>query len=613
MSKISAFKPFISSLRQTRAAALWRDENGSSLPLLALLLGGIVVTSSVAIQVGGVLNAKSRITAALDAAALAASNVALSYYNSQGASFDDTARTAISNEAKKYFYANFNPQFLNGDGTASTTGLSLTVTPSVQNNADSNVLNVTVHATAQVKASLFSLIGSSDVTTISRDASTTRKLPLNVEIVLALDNTGSMGDVIPGDASGKTKIQALRDSVNTLVTQLYGSDYSQSQAGPSNIKIGIVPYAIAVNVGKLLPSDMVSTAARTGATSAQLQAFISSTSSSGWAGCVEERSTDTSIVSVNTANVTTPAIDYDILDTPPGNGVPGWRPLYTPPVVMRTTYNNGTRTLDEAFNWYSVPNGFPPERYFTRTNTNTLHTEVGSIPSLGQYGFYTYSVGNDSTYNSTNFDCSVQALPLQSGYSKQQISNYVNGLAPRGATHSDVGMHWANRMLSPQAPFTAGAAFGDTRTQKYVVLMTDGVITGGIQYSSSTSIDNLYVNGISSDAAWPGYSSSYGLPTDRNLVNSAKYSDNVAAHEQRLLMACQAAKFPSGYSGSTQATTVYTILLGLTDAERSAKSYIYRACASNPTNNYIEANSADQLQNTFKTIGQTISGLRLTL
>jgi len=70
----------------------------------------------------------------------------------------------------------------------------------------------------------------------------------NTDVMFVLDTTGSMSWTNPGDT--KPKIDVLRDTVHTFVTELEGSK------GPGvRMRYGFVPYSSNVNVGYLLKSD----------------------------------------------------------------------------------------------------------------------------------------------------------------------------------------------------------------------------------------------------------------------------------------------------------------------------------------------------------------------
>jgi Flp pilus assembly protein TadG len=57
------------------------------------------------------------------------------------------------------------------------------------------------------------------------------------------------------------------------------------------------------------------------------------------------------------------------------------------------------------------------------------------------------------------------------------ITGKLSVMTPYAWTHIAVGVEFGYQMLSPNAPFTQGAAFEDTGTKKFLVVLTDGAQT----------------------------------------------------------------------------------------------------------------------------------------
>jgi Flp pilus assembly protein TadG len=72
----------------------------------------------------------------------------------------------------------------------------------------------------------------------------------------------------------------------------------------------------------------------------------------------------------------------------------------------------------------------------------------------------------------------------------------LDAMRPYAWTHIALGVEFGYHMLSPNAPFTSGAAYSDTETKKYMVVLTDGMQTepgfgpGGVR-SVAQGEDNL--------------------------------------------------------------------------------------------------------------------------
>ncbi len=71
-----------------------------------------------------------------------------------------------------------------------------------------------------------------------------------------------------------------------------------------------------------------------------------------------------------------------------------------------------------------------------------------------------------------------------------------------GNTYIGAGLTWGWRMVSPDAPFTQGVAYGDmakTSTSKYVILMTDGENTRAPSYPAHDSSSNSLANNLTTE------------------------------------------------------------------------------------------------------------------
>ena len=146
-----------------------------------------------------------------------------------------------------------------------------------------------VEASAEVKPVLISIpgIGALDPwkPTIVTRAGQVQRTTTGIELALVFDVTGSMlasdGTTMP-DGSRPTRIVAARDAALKLTRQLYGGATTTRADGQDvttkeNLYISVVPYNIAVNIGKEYEG--------------WLSANTAHTYSSGhtWAGCVEAR------------------------------------------------------------------------------------------------------------------------------------------------------------------------------------------------------------------------------------------------------------------------------------------------------------------------------------
>ena len=232
-------KRLLSDIRQL-FFGLAGDERGNMMMYVGFSIMALVGASGSAIDMGRAQYVQARMSSALDAAGLAAGAII---------STQDAQETA-----SRYFYANFKPGFMDVEIT------SLTAVPS----ADNTKINLSVSGTVQT--TLMKVLGVDEVE-VSATAEVTRSMK-GMELVLVLDNTGSMTSTAGG---GVSKINALKSAGNDLIDILYGENETIE-----DLWVGIVPFSQAVNIGSSRTS-WVSGTFNWGTTS--------------WMGCVDARET----------------------------------------------------------------------------------------------------------------------------------------------------------------------------------------------------------------------------------------------------------------------------------------------------------------------------------
>ena len=180
---------------------------------------------------------RSRLSQALDAAALAGGRVALSP-NRDG-------------DITMYFNANFPPNYLG----ATVTGPTITVSGTTND-------TIKVTATAQLGTTFVRVLG---IDTMNVAAQTiVKRATQGMELVLVMDNTGSMAQ--------NGKLTAMKNAATDLVNILYGT-----QTTVPNLWIGLVPFSQAINIGT------------TRAAWTSPNAFNWGPAPSAWGGCVDAR------------------------------------------------------------------------------------------------------------------------------------------------------------------------------------------------------------------------------------------------------------------------------------------------------------------------------------
>ena len=208
-------------------------QQGSTIPLIALsftVLSGVVGLS---IDTARAQLVQSKLTAALDAAGLAA-----------GATVSTANLTA---EVQKYLNANFPP------GSDGATVISVTATPNDDNS------KIALSADAKMSNTFMKIFGVNEQTLNAKTEIT--RSSKGLELVLVLDNTGSM--------SGS--MTTLRNAANQLLNTLYGS-----RTTVPNLWVGLVPFSQTVNIGSTRTSWLDSTHFAT-----------LNWGSTSWMGCVD--------------------------------------------------------------------------------------------------------------------------------------------------------------------------------------------------------------------------------------------------------------------------------------------------------------------------------------
>lgn len=205
----------MSRLAHDQAGNMLSLTAASVIPILALLGGGIDVSRYYV--------TKSRLQNACDSAVLAARK-----------SMNGTTWTTADNTVGQNFFKTNFPT-----GALGTSGSAITLTADGQGGVN-GVASVTA------PASLMAMFNYGNKALVA-NCKAEMQLP-NTDIVFALDTTGSMNEINPGDSV--TRIAALRTAVNGFYSTL-------SAAAPSGIQLryGFVPFSSNVNVGRLLKRE----------------------------------------------------------------------------------------------------------------------------------------------------------------------------------------------------------------------------------------------------------------------------------------------------------------------------------------------------------------------
>ncbi|WP_272799399.1 TadE/TadG family type IV pilus assembly protein [Sphingobium sp. AntQ-1] len=285
----------------------------------------------------------------------------------------------------------------------------------------------------------------------------------------------------------------------------------------------------------------------TGATTDGNNTTVSATNT--WAGCIEERDTDSSITATTSTSYI-PSGAYDLqIDTAPTNKATKWRPHWPDVEFTRAgRWLNDNRDYDYrsgSGGWNACPSKARKlASYTSRTATPT---------------------GMTSSFNS-----------------------YVDGLIAVGGTYHDIGMMWGARFLSPSGIFASENANAPNgfNISRHIIFMTDGDLT------AYQSVYGAY-----------GYQALDG----RVAATSTDDTGLKAIHKRRLEMMCNAIKgkgitiWVVGFKDKPPAGTLDSAML---DTE-------LQTCA-NSGNHWFMAYNPSTLRQKFKDIAKNIGGLRLS-
>lgn len=388
----SDLRNFLSDLR--------RSQRGNVLIMFAVAILPLLALVGSAIDMARAYTVKTRLQHACDAASLAGRRVMTK----------DQVDDHVKQEALKFFNLNFPKGML---GTQE-------VTPDINRPVSGTI---TVSTKTNMPTAIMSVFGV-DSLPIAVTCNAQQNF-INVDIVLVLDTTGSMNDKL---SSGQKKIEALRSAVMAFYKQLSSFQATLENNG-YRLRYAVVPYAQAVNVGKLLYAanqsnlNLSATAQYpriTGSSGNNSDPDISWVAlglahsgswiqSSSYNGCVEERKT------IVTASAT--PTDAEL-----------------------------ARMTDLDVNL--LPN-----------SDDTRWAPADADPNLVAYGLAA---------------CPTSAVRLQA-FSEAAMQNYVDALSPGGATYLDIGIEWGARFISDAGVFAdSPLVYNGMRTNKYMVFLTDG-------------------------------------------------------------------------------------------------------------------------------------------
>ena len=482
-----------------------KNRRGNVAMIFALMLVPLTLFSGAAVDFHQAMSARSRLAEALDAAALAVG------------SSPHLTESAARQLATDFLSANYPAGMIGRIGN-------------IQIAFDDVADAVRVSGESVIDTAFLSLMGI-DTLKVAWESEVLRARQ-NLELVMVLDNTGSM--------SG-SKITALRSAARELTAALFDNAHDADR-----LSIALVPFSSTVNVGTqntrawwLDPDARAPDHAANFSPAANRWDLFDSLRDTNWGGCVEAR-----------------RMPHDIEDTPPD------------PASPSTLF---------------VPYFAPDEPSGVSNFANSYLSDITTSSNLLTRQSYTQKYWNRTPSGSgPNWGCTARPItPLTSH--RSTIDTTINAMTASGTTNIPIGISWGVRVLSPQAPYTEGAAFGDRETIKAMVILTDG---------------ENYLNGRS-NINYSDYSG-YGFIREGRLgVISANDSTLSNALDSRTTAACAYAR--------SLGIRVYTITFQVNSASTRD---MMRACASHPSL-YFDSPSNEALREAFALIAGDLTNLRL--
>jgi Flp pilus assembly protein TadG len=593
-------------VRKRRGAAVrfWRrfsrDDNGSIALWVGLALVTFIGCAGMAIDTARGYMVKSRLSQALDAAALAGAKSLL------GDTRDDDIRM--------FFAANFDADAL----SATVSG------PQIYADTTKNTVRLT--ATATIDTTLMSVLGFTTMT-VAAEATAIRAIN-GLDVVMSIDVSGSM-------CSPCSKIQAAITAANTMVDTLYNDPNPKTVTINSTtydlLNIGMVPWNAKVNVrtNKVINTadfDPALTVAEpvtpfVNPLTGSIQSVVYNTNISevrllndpgaGWKGGIYARYIDDND-QANDADLTLGYAqiggkDWHAFEPIPlleGESRSGrWddsAAVYPVPGVGGTV-EGGTvisTSHPSGLNWNSSSNSRRERSCYGaywNDDFNDANQHPLAVPDAPAY----WVKANNSQGQPGGNDCTDTSpfgiVPLQGvkdSATKSVVTDSINALysggnQPNGNTNAPQGLYWAWEVLMPGAPFNqAKAAVPFKRTQA-IVLLTDGQNTGnnGDAYKGVFGPDN-----------GAGTTNEHGV-----LANGSNNN-----FDNRLLQLANSIK------GANPEQGVKIFVVQYEESNQNLKNLLKQVATEPNAPYYFYAPGATELQNAFKQIAASLSVLRLS-
>ncbi len=544
------------------------DTSGIVLVLVAFLIVPFMILLGMAVDVGRLLVVKNRLISAVDAAAIdLAKNPSL------------TNATGETNLVNAFVNADF----------PSRSGITFSQPTIVRSN---NNMNVDVTVAATINTAFAQVVGVDTLTTTVHSQAVVAQN--HIEVVLVLDNTGSMNSMY-GSTTG---IAGLQTAATTLVNTLFANDPTQQY-----VKIGVVPFTDTVNVGAQyataawidnsnaagsMSQENIAVPTGTGLiTFASNLAAAAKQSSWAWGGCVRQR--------------TEP---YDVEDVAPSAGIPAtlYTPFFAPDEPDCCTTLNQSNT--SFYNSYLSDGSSTTLCRKGLTYPYSKTTDEANVQKCVSKYTTPSAQGNGAGPNSL---CTPLQPIIRLTNDQSAILTEINAMVANGATVIPAGLMWGWHLLSPNGPFADGVPYSDQTTIKAIILVTDGF--NDVQLSSGNGVPTSTSNGFDK-SIYNAYG--YGTGPHLNLVavpNGVNEDQPDYNLDLKLTALCNNIKAVTDANGNPGRIVIYAI--GFGTAINSHGLSLMQQCASSASTYFYNPTGA-QLNATFQNIAIGLNNLRLS-
>ncbi len=419
------------------------------------------------------------------------------------------------------------------------------------------------------------LLAATSQTTISND---------NYEIALVFDNSGSMSE----SAGGKTKLDAAKVAAKKLIDIMYGNDRSAKRT-----KMSLVPFTLSVNAGKDASGFDYSTAGwvdTAGLSPIHWGANFTFTGGGSWTptsrfdlfreldvtwrGCFEARPDEYGVTD-KPASAVDPRSLFVPMFAPDEPGPKDQTRYY-----LNTGDNKGSGTNYQYDNSYLRDTGGVCTASAPSTNAAGRQAQICKYKINKDKSLRT----DNGATRGPNRNCDAKPL-LRLTNDTATLKANIDSMVASGNTNLLEGFMWGWRTVSPSNPFGDGVSYADAKTQKIIILLTDGQNVWNSASNHNKSIWSPFAYYIN----------------ERLGTGIGSTATATTAMDNKTLTACNNAR--------TSNVKVYTV--GFSVKSGDVNRTLLEKCATTPTMAYIATNSS-QIEKVFEEIAASIGSLRLS-